>query len=84
MPRTSRAIVAGGLYHVLNRGNGGQELCGKPEDFRAFLQVLAEGLERGFAAYAAISGPTEEGAGGGLTSDGRLEISDVPFSSPPC
>jgi putative transposase len=46
MPRTARAVAAGGLYHVLNRGNGRQEIFHKPEDFRAFLRVLAEGLER--------------------------------------
>jgi putative transposase len=46
MPRTARAVVAGGLYHVLNRGNGRQEIFHKPEDYCAFLRVLAEGLER--------------------------------------
>src|SRR5437016_5185841 len=46
MPRTGRSIAADGLYHVLNRGNGRQDLFYKPEDFRAFLRVLAEGLER--------------------------------------
>ncbi|HEY2419206.1 MAG TPA: hypothetical protein VGH84_14875, partial [Steroidobacteraceae bacterium] len=46
MPRTARAVIAGGLYHVLNRGNGRQDIFHKPEDYRAFLRVLAEGLER--------------------------------------
>jgi putative transposase len=34
------------LYHVLNRGNARQEIFHKPEDYRAFLRVLAEGLDR--------------------------------------
>ena len=46
MPRTARAIEAGMIYHVLNRGNGRMRLFHKPGDYEAFEQVLAEGLER--------------------------------------
>jgi len=46
MPRTARAIQAGLVYHVLNRGNGRMELFHKDADFCAFEKVLAEGLER--------------------------------------
>jgi putative transposase len=46
MPRTSRAIEAGLIYHVLNRGNGRMRLFHKDEDFAAFERVLAEGLKR--------------------------------------
>jgi putative transposase len=46
MPRTARAIEAGLIYHVLNRGNGRQMLFRKPEDFDAFERILAEGLSR--------------------------------------
>ena len=46
MPRTARAIEAGLVYHVLNRGNGRMRLFHKDEDFAAFERVLAEGLER--------------------------------------
>jgi putative transposase len=46
MPRTARAVVPGGIYHVINRGNGRQDLFHKPADFEAFLRVLAEGLTR--------------------------------------
>ena len=46
MPRTARAVVPGGIYHVLNRGNGRQDLFHKPADFEAFLRVLAEGLDQ--------------------------------------
>jgi putative transposase len=46
MPRTARAIEAGTIYHVLNRGNGRARLFRKPEDFAAFEKVLGQGLER--------------------------------------
>ncbi len=46
MPRTSRAIEAGLVYHVINRGNGRMRLFHKAEDYAAFEKVLAEGLDR--------------------------------------
>jgi putative transposase len=46
MPRTARAVEAGLIYHVLNRGNGRMMLFRKPQDFAAFERVLAQGLER--------------------------------------
>jgi putative transposase len=46
MPRTARAVEAGGIYHVLNRGNARMTLFHKPRDFDAFEAVLAEALER--------------------------------------
>jgi putative transposase len=46
MPRTARAIHAGVIYHVLNRGNGRMRLFHRDEDYAAFERVLAEGLER--------------------------------------
>lgn len=46
MPRTARAVEAGLVYHVLNRGNGRLRLFRKDADFEAFERVLAEGLER--------------------------------------
>lgn len=46
MPRNARAIEAGLIYHVLNRGNGQMRLFHKPEDYAAFERVLAEGLAR--------------------------------------
>ena len=46
MPRTARAVEAGLIYHVLNRGNGRMRLFHKPADYAAFEQVLCEGLER--------------------------------------
>lgn len=46
MPRPRRKVQSGAYYHVLNRGNGRQDLFHKQADYVAFLQVLAEGLER--------------------------------------
>jgi putative transposase len=46
MPRTARAVEAGTIYHVLNRGNGRMRLFHKEADYAAFIKVLAQGLER--------------------------------------
>ncbi len=39
-------MVAGLIYHLLNRGNGRRMLFSKDADFLAFLKLLAEALER--------------------------------------
>lgn len=46
MPRTARAIEAGLIHHVLNRGNARMKLFHKDADFEAFDRVLGEGLRR--------------------------------------
>ena len=46
MPRRSRAIVGGYVYHVLNRANGRLRLFKKDADFAAFERVIAEAHER--------------------------------------
>jgi putative transposase len=46
MPRTSRAIETGLVYHVLNRGNAGMKIFEEPAEYEAFEQILAEGLRR--------------------------------------
>mgnify|MGYP005843774413 CR=1 FL=1 len=46
MARPPRKIATGGLYHVLNRGNGRMALFHKPADYDAFVGVLREGLGR--------------------------------------
>ncbi|MEO6434608.1 MAG: transposase, partial [Tepidisphaeraceae bacterium] len=46
MPRTSRQIEAGTIYHVLNRGNGRRSLFSKDADFRAFVNLLGDALKR--------------------------------------
>ena len=45
MPRTSRAIVAGHCYHVLNRGNNRMRLFHDRADYIAVLWLLAESLD---------------------------------------
>ena len=46
MGRSKRADEAGGMDHSLNRGKARSTMFHKPEDYDAFEQVLAEGLER--------------------------------------
>jgi putative transposase len=51
MPRSPRADEAGGLYHVLNRGNlradiFKKDIFKKEESYSAFEQILSEGLEQ--------------------------------------
>ena len=45
MPRPPRADEAGGLYHVLNRGNLRADIFRKEADFGAFEKILHEGLQ---------------------------------------
>jgi len=45
MPRTTRTDEAGGICHVLNRGNARLRIFRKDADFEAFERILAEGLE---------------------------------------
>jgi putative transposase len=45
MPRIGRGLVAGLVYHVLNRGNGKQEVFHKEGDYTAFLEILQRGRE---------------------------------------
>ena len=42
MPRTARASAANYCYHVLNRGNGRATVYHKPQDYEAFLGLIAE------------------------------------------
>jgi len=41
-----RVHVAGGCYHVMQRGNGGNEIFFSAADRMRFLLLLQEGLER--------------------------------------
>jgi putative transposase len=41
MPRIPRGYIAGHVYHVLNRGNGGTTVFHKAGDYAAFLDLLA-------------------------------------------
>ena len=46
MPRQKRVDVAGVTYHAINRGNARLTIFHKPEDYDAFIRLMAEGLER--------------------------------------
>jgi len=46
VPRAARGLVGGQVYHVLNRGNGRANVFHKPEDFAAFVKLIAEAKER--------------------------------------
>lgn len=52
MSRKPRIHVPGGVYHVMLRGNGGQEIFLDPGDGAGFLALLAEGTARfGFRCH---------------------------------
>jgi REP element-mobilizing transposase RayT len=42
MPRSARSSVGGYCYHVLNRGNGRATVFHKPQDYQAFVALIAE------------------------------------------
>jgi putative transposase len=46
MPRTARSLVAGGCYHLINRGNNRATLFASASDFSAFLRLMAEAQAR--------------------------------------
>lgn len=46
MPRIARGLVDGHIYHVLNRGNGGQEIFHKEQDYKSFVDLMIEAKER--------------------------------------
>jgi len=41
MPREARLILDDSIFHIINRGNGRQEVFHDEEDFRKFLSILA-------------------------------------------
>lgn len=46
MPRNSRLLVAGGHYHVINRGNNRSSLFPEPSDYAAFVRLMAQAQSR--------------------------------------
>jgi len=46
MPRTARASVGGICHHVINRGNGRQEVFRKSGDYKAFVDLLEQASTR--------------------------------------
>jgi putative transposase len=53
MARTKRGFLEGGIYHILNRGNGKQTVFLKDGDYEAFVDLLKESQKRfDFKLYA--------------------------------
>lgn len=46
MPRTGRSLLAGGHYHVINRGNNRSTIFVEPADYEAFLWLMARSQRR--------------------------------------
>ena len=46
MPRKPREFVAGGIYHVFNRGNNRKVLFEEAGDFECFMRLLKDGSSR--------------------------------------
>ena len=46
MPRGRRLLVAGGYYHVINRGNDRSVVFHDPAEYRSFLGLIAAAQER--------------------------------------
>ncbi|NWG04156.1 MAG: transposase [Syntrophaceae bacterium] len=42
MPRISRGLIDGSVYHVINRGNGRQVIFHKDKDYQAFIGIMEE------------------------------------------
>ncbi len=42
MPRIKRNLMAGGIYHVINRGNAKREIFFKDQDYEVFLELMKE------------------------------------------
>ena len=59
MPRVTRGLADGMIYHVINRGNARQEVFHKDEDFQAFAGLLSEAKEKHFVKLLgrALRGP---------------------------
>lgn len=46
MARLARAVVPGAPHHVLQRGNPGQRIFAAAEDYREYLELVAEGCAK--------------------------------------
>ena len=46
MPRRARVCLGGYTYHVLNRGNARARVFHKPDDYDAFIELMAEAAVR--------------------------------------
>lgn len=46
MPRISRGLFDNAVYHIINRGNGGQVVFHKNGDYEAFINLIQEAKDR--------------------------------------
>ncbi len=46
MPRIARGLVDGFVYHILNRGNGKQQVFHRNQDYEAFTNLMREVKDR--------------------------------------
>ncbi|MDA3945833.1 MAG: transposase [Helicobacteraceae bacterium] len=46
MPRIARGETAGGIYHIINRGNTKMQVFHDQDDYEYFLGLLKKGLKR--------------------------------------
>jgi len=46
MPRVARGLADGLIYHIINRGNGRQQVFHTEGDYRAFVNLMSEAVER--------------------------------------
>lgn len=46
MPRVARGLADGLIYHIINRGNGRQQVFHTEGDYRAFTDLMTEARER--------------------------------------
>ena len=46
MPRVARGLADGLIYHIINRGNGRQQVFHTDGDYRSFAELMAEASER--------------------------------------
>ncbi len=42
MPRLARGLVDGFIYHVINRGNGRQQVFHEDNEYKAFIELMSE------------------------------------------
>jgi len=46
MPRTARSLVAGGHYHLINRGNDRSAVFRQPAEYLSFLRLIDDAQQR--------------------------------------
>ena len=46
MPQITRGETAGGIYHVINRGNMRMQVFDDAEDYNYFLELLKIGMKK--------------------------------------